>query len=174
MVMVLVDLTTSKESRWNSSRSILGIIGDQKPYSCYQCSKCSSGCLSAELLELMPHQVVSMIKLGFLDEVISSDIIWLCAYCLKCVERCPQNVAPAEAILALRNIAFERGVKTPEGYRLILENVFETGWIQSFQPVIGRDGEIYVRDNLDLPKKPEISNMDGFREALAKTLGEEG
>ena len=172
--MVLIDLMTSKESKWSSSKSILGIIGDHKPYSCYQCAKCSSGCLSAELLELMPHQVISMIKLGFLDEVASSDTIWSCAYCLKCVERCPQNVAPAEAILALRNMAFEKGIKTPEGYRLILGNVFETGWIQGLQPVISRDGEIYVRDDLKLPRKPEISNMDGFREALARTLAEEG
>lgn len=172
--MVLTDLMTSKESRRESSKLALDVIGDQKPYSCYQCAKCSSGCLSAELLELMPHQVVSMVKLGFLDDMVSSDIIWSCAYCLKCVERCPQNVAPAEVILALRNIAFERGVKAPEGYRLILENVFETGWIQGLQPVVSRDGEIYLRSDLNLPQKPEILDMDRFREALARTLGGEG
>jgi len=50
-----------------------------------------------------------MVELGLRERVLTSDSIWLCAYCRICAERCPQDVRLPELITVLRNMAVEAG-----------------------------------------------------------------
>ena len=94
---------------------ILSEAGDHRPYDCFQCMQCTSGCPSMKMLELMPHFIAHMISLGLVNEIVSSGITWTCMHCLKCKERCPQKVAPVDLIFALRNLAVDMEAEIPEG-----------------------------------------------------------
>ncbi len=123
-----------------------------------------------ELLELPPHYVVNMVRLGFVDELVGSKVIWGCAMCLTCKERCPQEVAPVDVILTLRNLAVESGVKVPEGYMKVVEHILEDGRIQPPQEVVSRGFETYTRQALNLPLPVGLVNVDRFRSAFTKAL----
>lgn len=123
-----------------------------------------------ELLELSPHHVVNLVRLGFVDDLVSSEVIWGCATCLTCKERCPQEVAPVDVILALRNLAVEAGAKVPEGYMKVLEHILEDGRIQPPQEAVSRSFEAYTREALNLPPSTKLADPDRFRSALMKAL----
>jgi len=122
------------------------------PDMCLQCARCTSGCTAFELLELKPHEVVALARLGFLEELVASSTIWDCALCLKCVERCPQRIGPAELLLALRNEACSRGLEIPEGFRSVLMTLMETGMAFPPRRRPARDGRSYGREEVGLPE----------------------
>jgi len=140
-----------------------------KPVDCFQCMRCTSGCTSLKLLELKPHEIVDLGKFGFVDELLASDIIWTCATCLKCKERCPQKASPYDLIMALRNVAVEREAKVPEFYMKTVSQILETGLMQNMQKVTTHRMETFDRENLGLPKI--VMAGDKFKEAFMKALG---
>jgi heterodisulfide reductase subunit C len=140
-----------------------------KPVDCLQCMRCTSGCTSFKLLELKPHEIVDLVKFGFLNELLASDIVWTCATCLKCKERCPQRASPYDLIMAVRNVAVEREAKVPEFYMKAVGQILETGLVQNQQKVTTREMETLDRDSLGLPKVPLPT--DRFKELFMKALG---
>jgi heterodisulfide reductase subunit C len=137
---------------------------------CFQCMKCTSGCTALKLLELKPHEIMRLVEWGFLDELVTSDIIWTCATCLKCTERCPQKASPYHAIMTLRNVAVEKEVKVPEAYLKAVSQILESGLAETIQKIVTRDAETFDRESLKLPK---IANpKGGFQVAFMKILEE--
>jgi heterodisulfide reductase subunit C len=113
---------------------------------------------------------VKLVNLGFVDELASSDIIWTCVTCLKCVQRCPQKASPYHVIMALRNLAVEREVKVPEGYLKAVSQILETGLIEAVQKVVTKKMETFDRESLKLPK---ISPpRESFQSAFMKIMEE--
>jgi heterodisulfide reductase subunit C len=131
--------------------------------------RCTSGCTSVKLLELKPHEITVLVNSGFIEELLSSDIIWTCAACLKCRERCPQRASPYTTIIALRNLAVEREAKTPEAYMKAVAQILETGLSQQIQMVISKDMQSHTRATLELPEIPPPS--DKFKAVLMEVLG---
>lgn len=160
--MPLVDLTTSKAA---SPAKLL------EAAKCFQCAKCSSGCLSAELFELFPHEVAALARAGFAEELVSSEVIWYCTRCLKCAERCPQRISPSDVILRLRAKAVAEGVAAPDGLLKVLESVIETGLIQGPQPVFTKSGDIVTREDIDLPPLRKPVDIEKFKEAVLSAAG---
>ena len=95
---------------------------------------------------------MNMVKLGLIEELISSGIVWTCALCLKCKERCPQDTAPSDLITLLRNISVQKEENVPEAYLKAFSSVLESGLIQEPMEVISKDFEEYKRESLGLPK----------------------
>jgi len=166
--MTITDQMTSKKPDAELKRRVLSKIGEQKPYSCYQCIKCTSGCPSMKMLELKPHEIVALAKAGFIDELLNSGIIWTCAICLKCKERCPQAVAPVDLIMALRNLAVDKEAKVPESFLQSLSMILECGHISRPQPTITRKLEKIDREKLALPKFKESDER--FKATFMKAL----
>jgi heterodisulfide reductase subunit C len=135
---------------------------------CFQCMKCTSGCTALKLLELKPHEIEKLVNLGLVDELASSDIIWTCVTCLKCVQRCPQKASPYHAIVALRNLAVEREAKVPEEFMKAVSRILEMGLAEPFQDVVSRKMETFNRENLKLPRicPPKESFQAVFMKAL--------
>ena len=131
---------------------ILKKLGGRELVNCFQCMKCTSGCTALKLLELKPHEIVKLVNFGFVEELASSDIIWTCVTCLKCVQRCPQKASPYHAIMALRNLAVEKEAKVPEGYLKAVSQILETGLAETIQKVVTKEMETFDRESLKLPK----------------------
>ena len=166
--MSITDLTTTKKPDSTLRLKILAKIGEQKPDNCFQCIRCTSGCPSMKILELKPHEIVNLARLGFIEELIASGIAWTCATCLKCKERCPQAVAPVDLIFALRNLAVEKEAKVPESFLHSLSAILENGFIQKPQKTVTRKLEKVNREKLGLPKFREPN--DKFKTAFFKIL----
>ena len=70
---------------------------------CMKCGKCSGRCPAFKEMDIKPHQFVSMLEKGKIDELLACDAIWNCLSCMACVERCPRGVAPAGVVEAVRD-----------------------------------------------------------------------
>ena len=77
-------------------------ISGVNPRKCMRCGKCSATCPSYDEMEYHPHQFVSMVENGRIEELLSSKGIYTCLSCFACVERCPRSVEPAALIEAVR------------------------------------------------------------------------
>ena len=167
--MSLTDLTTMARPNKELRKKVLSQLWGVHPDECFQCMRCTSGCTSLKLLELKPHEITLLVGSGFIEELASSDIIWTCASCLKCRERCPQKASPYGVIIALRNLAVEREAKVPEAYMKAVAQILETGLMQSEQTATSRDMCPFDRNTLGLPKMQYAG--DKFKAAFMKLLG---
>ena len=83
-----------------------------------KCGKCSGRCPAFKDMDIKPHQFVSMLGQGRIDELLESKAIWNCLSCMACVERCPRGVAPAAVIEAVRDTVVRmqgaNGIKAEE------------------------------------------------------------
>jgi heterodisulfide reductase subunit C len=165
----LIDLMTMAKPNKELQKKILSGLWEVHPDECFQCMRCTSGCTSLKLLELKPHEIILLVNSGFVEEIVSSDIIWACASCLKCRERCPQKASPYDTIIALRNLAVEREVKIPEAYMKAVAQILETGLIQQVQTVTSREMQHFNREKLGLPKIQYAD--DKFKAIFMKALG---
>jgi heterodisulfide reductase subunit C len=82
---------------------------------CFQCKKCSSGCPVATLTRSRPSEIMRQLHLGAGDELLASDLVWMCVSCETCSTRCPMGIDVAAVMDALRRLARERGAPKPEG-----------------------------------------------------------
>lgn len=167
--MSLIDLMTMAKPNKELRKKILSGLWEVHPDECFQCMRCTSGCTSLKLLELKPHEIILLVNSGFVEEIVSSDIIWACASCLKCRERCPQKASPYDTIIALRNLAVEREVKIPEAYMKAVAQILETGLIQQVQTVTSREMQPFNREKLGLPKIQYANHK--FKAVFMKVLG---
>ncbi len=84
-------------------------------FHCVQCSTCSGVCPvvaaagAGEIeLDITPQQVMNLLRLGLRDLALGSTMVWECATCYQCQERCPQGIAVADILYELRNDAWFR------------------------------------------------------------------
>lgn len=166
----LVDLTSMAEPDEELFRKTMRKLSKIEFIYCFQCSKCTSGCTAFKLLELTPHEIMTVVKLGFIQKLISSDMIWTCATCLKCTERCPHRSSPYHVIMALRNVAVETQAKVPEAYLKVVSQILETGLMQSVEKVTTKKMETFDREKLGLPEI--IHPTEGFTSNFLKALEE--
>ena len=92
-----------------------------------KCGKCSGRCPAFQDMDIKPHQFVSKIVQGKIDELLESKSIWVCLSCMACVERCPRGVAPMAVIEAVREAVVRQqganGMKAEEIPAIVDENI---------------------------------------------------
>ncbi len=59
--------------------------------------------------EFRPRNIARLAMYGQKERLLSGDLLWLCAGCYTCYERCPQEVHVSEIISALRKLALNEG-----------------------------------------------------------------
>jgi len=74
---------------------------EQDIFACYQCSKCSALCPSMKKMDLLPNQLVRMVRFG-MKGVLESKIIWICSSCFSCSVEWPKGIDIASLAEALR------------------------------------------------------------------------
>ena len=84
--------------------------GAENVKACFTCGVCTAGCPVSEIdEEYNPRKLVRMIVWGMKEELLSSDLIWLCNQCYECYAQCPQDVKFTDVITVLRRMAVEEG-----------------------------------------------------------------
>jgi heterodisulfide reductase subunit C len=91
---------------------------------CFQCKKCDSGCPVSDLTGAPPSEVLRRLHLGAGDELLDSDLVWMCVSCETCFARCPMGIDIPSAMDALRMLAVERGGTTPKGDMPLFNRAF--------------------------------------------------
>jgi heterodisulfide reductase subunit C len=82
---------------------------------CYQCKKCSCGCPVSGLTKSPPSEIIRRLQLGAGDEILNTEIIWICSSCETCFARCPMGIDVASVMDALRILAVKRQAATSKG-----------------------------------------------------------
>ena len=82
---------------------------------CYQCKRCTSGCPVSSMATCPPSEMMRRLHLGMGDELLDSDIVWMCVSCETCSARCPMGIDVAAVMDALRKLAVQRGAAKPQG-----------------------------------------------------------
>ena len=85
-------------------------LSEQNLYACYQCGKCSAGCPSVKLMDLMPNQVIRYLQIGKPDKVLQCKTIWICASCYTCSVRCPRGIDLTRVMEAIRLIQLRKNI----------------------------------------------------------------
>jgi heterodisulfide reductase subunit C2 len=106
---------------------------------CYQCGKCSTGCLFNFAMDILPHQAMKLVQYGQKERLLQSHTIWTCAACITCTARCPNGIDVARVIDTLREMALEEGIKPAERnvplfHQCFLGNIQATGRIS--EPIL--------------------------------------
>jgi heterodisulfide reductase subunit C2 len=77
---------------------------------CFTCGTCTASCPVAEVHdEYDPRKIIRMSILGMKQEVLSSDVLWMCSRCYTCYALCPQGVKFTDVLGILRDMAVKQG-----------------------------------------------------------------
>ena len=111
---------------------------------CLTCRLCTASCPINKINKRFnPLRIIRMIFLGLVEDVLESDIIWLCAGCDSCRETCPRNVRIPDFMSLLRNAAIKEG-HIPAGVKAQMKTIRE-------------NGKIYVIDQFDNKKRGKLN-----------------
>lgn len=99
---------------------------------CFQCRRCTAGCPVAAWADHPPHRIVKWACDNELDRATDTSMVWICASCLTCTARCPNNVPVAELMDVLKQRAVRNGREITEkdvltGHRAFLGPVKRWG-----------------------------------------------
>ena len=85
---------------------------------CLSCGTCSSTCQVFSVNpDYNPRKLIQKAILGLKNDVLQSEMIWICARCNSCIEKCPKGIKPGDIIMALRHIALKEGIVNYKGVR---------------------------------------------------------
>jgi len=139
------------------TKAVSKLLGGKDLTTCFQCAKCSAGCPVSDKVNIQVHELMRMLLFG-LQEVLETDMVWLCTTCYTCQERCPQGIDITDIIFGLKNLAFKKKI-TPSGYVAARKSLYDSGKL--YEPT---DWE---REDLELDEVPEL-NVEDTRKVLDK------
>lgn len=76
---------------------------------CEQCGTCSGSCPVVIEMDLTPSQMMRKVQLGQ-EDVMDTQVMWMCATCFTCTVRCPRNIDIAKVAEALRQVKLRQAV----------------------------------------------------------------
>ena len=85
------------------------VDGGDKLSLCMQCGVCSGSCPIGTQMDHGPRKLFMMIRAGMKEEVLSSNTVWNCTSCYRCVVRCPRGIPVAYILQDLGTKAVEMG-----------------------------------------------------------------
>ena len=87
---------------------------------CYQCGMCINSCpVGAINSRFNPRLIMHKVAAGLEEELTLAKEIWLCSQCYACQERCPQEIAICDLMVALRNLSVTPMGKTGPHAKLV-------------------------------------------------------
>ena len=157
-------MTQATEIRINNENKefrsqVLGIPGAEKLMHCYQCGTCSSDCpVAKRVQEFRPRNIARLAMYGQKERLLSGDLLWLCAGCYTCYERCPQEVHVSEIISALRKLALNEGKIHPT-IKALIGSLSRMGYVYE----IGEfENEMREEDGLPVAPEPDAEAVEAI------------
>jgi len=96
-------------------------------FACIQCGKCTAGCPMAIKTKINPRTMIyRLLVAGNSFNLEGYEELWDCTTCNTCYSRCPKQVNPMEAFIALRSAVVEKGRVHPN-VKTALESTFRHG-----------------------------------------------
>ena len=136
-------------------RRVMAIPGADKLTYCFQCGTCTAACpIGRRVEEFRPRSIARMAILGLKKPLFSGELLWLCAGCYACQERCPQQVRPTDVIAALRSIAVQDGIIHPS-LKMKTELIAKHGRLYEIT-----EFEDMMREEMGLPPVPKVKIED--------------
>lgn len=149
--------------------------GGNKIYICFQCGTCTASCPIFKFdEEYNPRLIIRSAVLGLTKRVLYSDLIWLCAACYSCTERCPRGVRPTEVIRVIRNMAVKKGY-IHEFFKMQASAIVNHGRIwedEEFVNEIREDMGLPPVSSVNLDEVTKILEYTKVKELLASEKGE--
>ena len=97
-------------SQFDFHKEISALPSGKDINKCIQCGTCTASCpVFRYNAQGNPRKIIAQALLGLKEEVIHSEMIWLCAKCQSCIVKCHKEVSPGEIIGAIRTIAIREG-----------------------------------------------------------------
>jgi quinone-modifying oxidoreductase subunit QmoC len=90
------------------------VDGGDKLSLCMQCGVCSGSCPIGVQMDHGPRKLIMMIRAGMKEAVLSSNTLWNCTSCYRCVVRCPRAVPVTYILQDLATKAVELGYAAQE------------------------------------------------------------
>lgn len=75
-------------------------------------------------MDLGPARIIRLVQLGMKREVLESNTPWVCAACITCTTRCPQEVDIAKVMDAARIMGLREGNRFKHRRLKLLHNIF--------------------------------------------------
>lgn len=98
---------------------------------CLHCGTCVALCPAAQFYEYSPRQIAEALLEANEEQIrtLMEEAIWWCAQCYSCKYRCPKGNSVADLVMAMREIAVDRGMaqKALEGYARIMKMIVVRG-----------------------------------------------
>ncbi len=129
---------------------------------CFHCGKCTSGCPLADAMDLPPNLLIRHIQLGARDVVLRSETIWICASCITCSTRCPNDIDLAHVMDALRRLSMKQGTVS-------MPNV--PAFHEAFMKAVGTHGRVHELEMIGrykLKTKTFFEDMDLGKEMFLR------
>ena len=101
---LVINKDISTENMMNSIMEISGVDIN----CCLQCKKCTNGCPVVSLVDTPPSEIIRKLQLNTGDNILKSDLVWMCASCETCFSRCPMKIDMAAIMDALRILAAKK------------------------------------------------------------------
>jgi len=98
-------------------KEILAMPGGEAVAACIQCGTCSGTCPTARDMDYTPRQVMALIRAGYRERVLNSNMIWLCASCYSCYVVCPKEIKLTDFFYKLKQMAMRGGFENPASKR---------------------------------------------------------
>ncbi len=90
-------------------------------------------------MDIMPHEIINLVRLGMEERVISSKSIWMCVSCGGCSARCPNGIDVLSVVDGLRRASIERGAAARESYlfhSIFLDEIRKRGRVHELSLVL--------------------------------------
>jgi heterodisulfide reductase subunit C len=93
---------------------------------CFQCGTCTGACPSGRRTPYRVRTVIRRALMGFKDDLISDDSLWMCSTCYECQERCPRGIKIVDIVKIARNYAAQAGYMA-KAHKMTGSYVIKTG-----------------------------------------------
>lgn len=106
---------------------------------CYQCGKCTAGCVLASEMNFPPSFLMRLLQTGTADNferILRSNTIWLCLNCENCVGRCPMEIDIPKIMDYLREQSLNKKKLHPDAKPIV-------AFHKSFLDSIKKTGRLY-------------------------------
>lgn len=98
---------------------------------CYQCGKCTAGCVLAEEMDFPPSYLMRLLQTRTPENdsrVLGSNAIWICLNCENCMSRCPKEIDIPKIMDYLRGQARRQECVNKHAYPIV---AFHNAFLQS-------------------------------------------